>query len=271
MAVVSNNKMMRSSLVMKVRLVASTQMRGLEAPRNRMMLLRCAATDSLSPHDEKKKPTTICPFCGATVQCCTYFCPECSKILSTSDKAACGSCTHFELLGLPPSFKIDVKEVEKRYKALQMELHPDKFANASKTEKDRSASESARLNEAFATLKSPMLRAKYLLEARGVTAFTEGAKMETDMAILTEAMELREELDAAAALGGDAADQKLHEFEKRITERIKAVEVELASALGDTQQLASAVTLAVRLRYLERIAEEVKEKIGSSSNSSSNV
>jgi len=175
--------------------------------------------------------------------------------LASSDKAACGNCTHFELLGLPPSFKIDVKEVEKKFKALQMELHPDKFAHASPDEQKISTENSARLNEAFATLKSPMLRAKYLLEAKGVTAFSEGAKTETDMAILTEAMELREELDQ------NTKPEALERFSKQVSERVKAVELELAAALGDTQQLAYAVTLAVRLRYLEKILEEVKNKM----------
>jgi len=197
------------------------------------------------------------------MKCCTLLCPQCHKVLSPSGQPDCPSCNHFDLLGLPTTYNIDVKQLERRFKALQMDLHPDKFSRASESQHELSADASTRLNEAFATLKSPMLRAKYLLESKGVDPFSEDGKTPTDMKILTEAMELREELDVLAT------QAEVDAFAKRVGERTKAVELELASALGDTQQLDYAVTLAVRLRYLESILEEARHKAPTTSSSSS--
>jgi molecular chaperone HscB len=165
----------------------------------------------------------------------------------------CSKCSFFELLDVPPSFSIDTKSLEKNFKKLQMNLHPDKFGNRSKEEQDLSALHSTRLNEAFTTLKSPVRRALYILEQKGVDPVEEG-KTETDLEILTEAMEYREKLDSATTA------EQLSELKKSVTAVIHDVEKELAAAIGDTTQINYSVRTAVRMRYLEKVQEEIDEK-----------
>jgi hypothetical protein len=55
----------------------------------------------------------------------------------------------FDMFGLKISFEIDEKELENRFKALQKQLHPDKFARASEDERSASTQTSALANQAF--------------------------------------------------------------------------------------------------------------------------
>ncbi len=75
---------------------------------------------------------------------------------------------HFELFGLPARFAVDTAALEARYLELQREVHPDRFAAASQAEQRVSTQLATRVNEAYQTLKSPLKRAGYLLQLRGV-------------------------------------------------------------------------------------------------------
>ena len=70
---------------------------------------------------------------------------------------------HFALLGLPRAFRLDTTLLDARYRALQAEVHPDRFANAGDAERRLSLQWSTRINEAYQTLKKPLPRARYLL------------------------------------------------------------------------------------------------------------
>src|SRR5256885_13490827 len=75
---------------------------------------------------------------------------------------------HFELFGLPARFGVDAATLEARYRELQREVHPDRFAAAPEPERRVSMQLATRVNEAYQTLKSPLRRAVYILRLRGV-------------------------------------------------------------------------------------------------------
>jgi len=205
-------------------------------------------------HASSPSKSTRCWSCKRPVPCCSYFCPHCDKVLKPAEmESECSKCSYFELLHVPPSFSLDTKSLENNFKKLQMNLHPDKFGARSKEEQELSAVHSSRLNEAFTTLKSPVRRALYILEQKGIDAVEEG-KTETDLEILTEAMEYREKLDNAKT------PEQLQELGRMLTKVIHDVEKELAAALGDTSQINHSVRTAVRMRYLEKVQEEITEK-----------
>jgi len=137
------------------------------------------------------------------------------------------SKNHFELFGLPVSYRLDTALVAERYRALQHALHPDRYAAAGDREKRLSMQASARINEAFQVLKDPMARARYLLSLHTGEL---GSENETtrDMAFLMEQMELREALadaknqrDPGGTVGGvldrllDQSGELISELEGR--------------------------------------------------------
>ena len=104
------------------------------------------------------------------------------------------SHNYFELFGLPESYDLDLAELSKRYRKLQKAVHPDRFASASDLERRLSVQQSALINEAYQTLKSPLRRAQYMLQLKGVDLSNDiSARMDPEF--LMQQMHLREELE----------------------------------------------------------------------------
>src|SRR5258708_21445700 len=74
---------------------------------------------------------------------------------------------HFELLGLPVRFAVDAALLERGYRGLQSQVHPDRFATATEAERRVAMQWATRANEAYRTLRDPLERARYLLHLRG--------------------------------------------------------------------------------------------------------
>ena len=74
----------------------------------------------------------------------------------------------FQLFDLPESFDLDVAHLSAKYRDMQTEIHPDKFAGAAEQEKMRAVQMTSYINEAYSTLKSPIKRAAYILSLRGM-------------------------------------------------------------------------------------------------------
>src|SRR5689334_15809498 len=73
----------------------------------------------------------------------------------------------FELFGLPEQFAQDRAAIDARWKELQREAHPDKFAAQGPAAQRVAMQWSVRINEAYQRLKDPLRRAAYLCELRG--------------------------------------------------------------------------------------------------------
>ena len=55
---------------------------------------------------------------------------------------------HFTLFGLPRSYRLDPLALDKRYREIQSEVHPDRFAQAGDSERRLSLQWATRVNEA---------------------------------------------------------------------------------------------------------------------------
>ena len=65
----------------------------------------------------------------------------------------------FELFGVPAQFAQDRAHLDARWKDLQREAHPDKFASQGTAAQRVAMQWSVRINEAYQRLKDPMRRA----------------------------------------------------------------------------------------------------------------
>jgi len=160
---------------------------------------------------------------------------------------------HFARLGLTPAFGIDPKELERRYFALQRELHPDRFANRPANERAAALARASDLNQAYDTLKSPLARAEHLLMLKGRPAHREGGPSLEDPELLAEAMERRETL--AEAEDADAVAAVL----ERAKADIAGAEAELKRAF-DADDLDAATRLTLRLSYLVKLNDEARRR-----------
>jgi molecular chaperone HscB len=163
---------------------------------------------------------------------------------------------YFELFGLQPDFELDLDGIAARYRDLQRAVHPDKFANASDQERLLSVQQAAQINEAYQTLKSPLSRARYLLELKGITLDDSDTTM--DPMFLMEQMELRESLaevsnkpDPFAALMSlrDSIEAK----EQRLITSLAA-----AFASGEQAELEGARETVRKLQFMEKLLSELE-------------
>ncbi|KAJ4992024.1 Fe-S protein assembly co-chaperone HscB [Stagonosporopsis vannaccii] len=151
--------------------------------------------------------------------------------------------------GPPPvgPFTIDLNALKREFLQLQAKAHPDLHPQE---HKKRAEATSARINEAYKTLQSPLLRAQYLLSQRGIeTADDETAKVD-DPELLMEVLEAREQIEDAES-EEDLVGMK-DENEIRIQESIKALEGAFAA---DDVEMAKSET--VKLRYWMNISESI--------------
>lgn len=159
---------------------------------------------------------------------------------------------HFQIFGVPAQFEVDLSALEARYRELQREVHPDRFAGASQAEQRVSMQLSTRVNEAYQTLKSPLGRAAYLLHLHGVDP-----EFETNTAMpaefLAEQMERREGLEAAVAASDwerlIALSSKLGMDQAALFARI-----ERQLEVGDWNEAAATLR---QLKFLEKFGEDI--------------
>lgn len=103
----------------------------------------------------------------------------------------------FTLFGLPRRHALDRAELDGRWRELQSQVHPDRFASEGASSQRLAMQWAVRVNEAYQRLKDPLRRGAYLCELRGACI---DANNNTAMpgAFLMQQMEWREALDEAA-------------------------------------------------------------------------
>jgi molecular chaperone HscB len=160
----------------------------------------------------------------------------------------------FQLFGLPETFAQDRAAIDRRWKELQREAHPDKFAAQGAAAQRVALQWSVRINEAYNRLKDPLKRAAYLCHLRGADI---EAEKNTSMPaeFLMEQMRWREELDEAA---DEASLDVLHE-ELAASRREHLARLE---RLLDHDNDAAAAAQQVRaLMFIERFGEQVEARL----------
>jgi molecular chaperone HscB len=108
------------------------------------------------------------------------------------------SRNYFDLFGLPARFRFDPAALDAAYRALQREVHPDRYAAAGDAERRLALQSSARVNEAYRALKDPVARARYLLSLHGVDLRDE-AENSLPVEFLERQLERREAVSDALA------------------------------------------------------------------------
>jgi molecular chaperone HscB len=101
---------------------------------------------------------------------------------------------YFALFRLEPRFALGLGDLETAYRAEAGRVHPDRFAQAGAASQRWALESATTANEAYRTLKKPILRARYLLELRGVET---GQDSTRSPALLMEQMEWRDSLEEA--------------------------------------------------------------------------
>ena len=160
---------------------------------------------------------------------------------------------HFELFGLEPGYALEQERLEQAYREIQARIHPDRFAHAGEAERRASMQWTTRVNEAYRTLKSPVERARYLLELNGVdVAFETNTAMPPEF--LGRQIELREALELAQ---GEKDAGALDRLRAGLRSEKKGLERSLGDVLDGKHDYAAATQIVRELKFLDRVDEEI--------------
>jgi molecular chaperone HscB len=204
----------------------------------------------------------VCKSCGGGAPIDVHFCPQCTKILTLGRQG-----DYFRFFGLPRKLNIDAADLDRRFRSLSRQFHPDYFYNATAAERRASLERSSYLNDAYRTLRQPVARVEYLLQLEGLAARgPEEAAKQVPPTLLEEVFMLNEELDEIRALRarGASADEWRQSLERaaRPIETKRAEHEAQVAALsarwdgivdtGAAESERRAVLEALRERVLER-------------------
>jgi len=163
------------------------------------------------------------------------------------------SRNHFELLGLPARYRVDLDALDAAYRKLQTEVHPDRFAGGSDAERRLALQASARVNEAYRALKNPVQRAQYLLSLNGVDAVGE-TDTQLPLDFLERQLERREEASDALV----AEDERtLSSLREAVRAEARELEDHLARSLDAEGDFASARPQVRELTFLGKLADDI--------------
>lgn len=163
---------------------------------------------------------------------------------------------YFALFHLPKQFEVDLSLLDKQYRTLQSEIHPDRYTNATSHERMRSMQLATYANEAYRTLKDSTARARYLLQLEGIETLEESnTAMPADFLMLQ--MEWREAIDDAMH------SNNIAELDDLLVE-IKQIAVSLTSQLSTAfnhKDYASAAESVRKLSFIDKITADIHRNI----------
>jgi molecular chaperone HscB len=159
----------------------------------------------------------------------------------------------FELFGLAQRFAQERSAIDARWKELQREAHPDKFAAQGAAAQRVAMQWSVRINEAYQRLKDPLRRAAYLCELRGAPIRAED-NTAMPAAFLMQQMEWREALeDAEGEAALDALDDEVQQARRAALARCGQLLDEAGDAAGAAREVRA-------LMFIARFGDDIERR-----------
>ena len=162
----------------------------------------------------------------------------------------------FTLFGLPQRHALDRTQLDERWRQLQGEVHPDRFAAEGGAAQRIAMQWAVRVNEAYQRLKDPLRRAAYLCEQRGVAI---DAERNTAMpkSFLVQQLQWRE----ALAEADDLAQVEQLDAEVAGTERALLADVQ--RRLDEQNDVAGAAADVRALMFVSRFRQDIERRLDS--------
>jgi molecular chaperone HscB len=160
----------------------------------------------------------------------------------------------FQLFSLPESFLLDDDALTKNYLALQENVHPDRFANATADQQLQAMQSSSLLNDAFAVLSSPTGRAAYLLGLQGIDV-NNVRQAELGQGLLLEQIAIRERLEELPR--DESAIAELEDLKAKIRDRSMACQKKFSTQF-EAQDYKSAKTIYYEMQYFQKLQTEIE-------------
>ena len=160
----------------------------------------------------------------------------------------------FELFGLPRRFAQERAQLDARWKDLQRQAHPDRFAAEGAAAQRVAMQWSARINEAYQRLRHPLKRAAYLCELHGAPIQAE-SNTAMPAHFLMQQMEWREALEDASTL------QAVQALEGEVAGARQQALAACGQLLDEAQDYPGAAQQVRALMFIERFRDDIDARL----------
>jgi molecular chaperone HscB len=162
----------------------------------------------------------------------------------------------FVLFDVPVRYVQDRAVLDARWKALQMQIHPDRFASQGAAAQRVAMAWAIRVNEAYQRLKAPLARATYLCELHG-QAFGAEANNAMPAEFLMQQMAWREALDEART------PTAVESLADDVTASQQALQDRLPDLLDARRDWGAAASLVRALMFMSRLMQDIELRLAS--------
>ena len=168
---------------------------------------------------------------------------------------------YYKALGLETKLTLDAGDLQKRFYALSRQWHPDKFTRASLDQQQKALETTALLNDAFRTLRDPVARAEYVLDAHKIAP-----SKTPPPELLEEVFELNMALEEMRG-GDESARPQLELARKNFTHMLSEIDHGLSVMFGrydqghDESLLLAIRGVLDRRRYVSNLLRDVNKEL----------
>jgi molecular chaperone HscB len=161
----------------------------------------------------------------------------------------------FTLFGLPRRLALDGDALAQRWRTLQTEVHPDRFAAEGAAAQRVAMQWAVRVNEAYRHLKDPLSRAMVLCELAGHRLDPHDANRALPADFLTRQMQWHEALaDASSADDVKALDAEVAAQLQQLRDAVQA-------DLDERNDAAAAVPKLRQWMFLAKMRAEIERRL----------
>ena len=160
----------------------------------------------------------------------------------------------FELFGIERRFALDRAALDTRWRALQAEVHPDRFASEGAAAQRVAMQWAVRVNEAYQRLKDPIKRAAYLCEMHGAPIEAENNTAMPN-GFLMQQLEWREGLDEARGVA------EVQTIAGEVQAHRSAALDRVQQTLDIARDFAAAAQQVRALMFIERFGDDIDRRL----------
>jgi molecular chaperone HscB len=151
---------------------------------------------------------------------------------------------------------MDRTVLDSRYRQLQREFHPDRFATKGDVEKRLAVQTTSLINQAYETLKSPLKRAQYRLELKDIDADQE-SHITSDMDFLMKQIEFRETLEDIRESADPLAG--LDRMRDDVEAQYLQLQVDF-EAQHSSENFNNALDTVAKMQFFAKLLDEIEQR-----------
>ena len=160
----------------------------------------------------------------------------------------------FTLFGLPRRFTLDIDALAQRWRALQTEVHPDRFAAEGAAAQRVAMQWAVRVNEAYQRLKDPLARAAYLCELAG-------HRMDPHDNPAMPPSFLVRQMQWHEALAGAASIDVVKTLDAEVTDELAQLRAAVQADLDERHDAQAALPKLRQWMFLARLRSEIARRL----------